>query len=113
MIYPTLWIERRAQLGSDTYGQPGLGPATRERVAPVKLIFNHAHTTVRTDSAASHGHAYESTANVVLLALRTSSIVMGDVLTVQGHKVRVIGCQARFRPNGVLDHIEVSCVAWK
>lgn len=113
MIYPTLWIERRAPLGDDTYGQPRLGPATRERVAPVKLVFSAAHTTVRTDSAASHGHAYEGTANVVLLALRTTLISIGDVLTVQGHKVRVVASQARYRPSGVLDHVEISCAAWK
>jgi hypothetical protein len=113
MIYPKLWIERRAQLGNDTYGQPMLGPVQRERVAPVKLIFNAVHTTVRTDSGGSHGHAYEDTANVVLLALRTSGIALGDILTVQGNEVRVIGRQERYRPNGVLDHLEISCTAWK
>lgn len=113
MIFPTLWIERRSQLGDDTYGQPILSPVIRERVAPVRLIFSAAHTTVRTDSGASHGHAYENTANVVLLALRNTGIALGDILTVHGHKVRVIETQLRYRPNGVVDHVEISCTAWK
>jgi len=113
MIFPTLWITRRPQLGDDTYGQPLLGPATREKVAPVKLIFTNAHTTVRTDSASSHGHAYETTANVVLLVPRTSKIELGDILSVQGHDVRVIDMHPRYRVNGTLDHTVIGCTAWK
>jgi len=113
MIYPTLWIECRRQAGDDTYGQPVLGAMTREKVVPVKLEFTAAHTTVRTDSAASHGHAYEVTANVVLLALPTTRIAPGDILTVQSHKVRVITAHQRFRPSGEIDHVQVICTAWK
>lgn len=113
MIFPTLWIGCQTPLGSDVHGQPLLGQLKRERVAPVKLIFDSAHTTVRTDSSGSHGHAYEVTANVVLLALPSSIIAIGDILTVLGNSVQVIERHPRYRVDGVLDHLRIGCTAWK
>jgi hypothetical protein len=113
MIIPTLSITRQATSGTDVYGQPVLGQVYKERVAPVKLIFKTAHTTVRTDSAASKGRAYEEIDNVIFLSLPTSQIAINDVVTVLGHKVRVDSVHPRIRVNGTLDHIEVHCVGWK
>lgn len=113
MITPTIWIERRTLQGSDVHGQPILSAMTREKVCPVKLHFDAQHTTVRTDSGASHGHASEETANIVILALPNTKIVVDDVLTIQGHRVRVNRTHSRYTVTGALDHLQVHCVMWK
>lgn len=113
MISPTLWIERHVVIGTDVHGQPTFGTRTREQVAPVKLIFDSAKTTVRTDSSGTHGQAQEFTADVVLLLRPTSKIMVEDILTVAGHKVKVIAEHRRYSPTGTLDHIEIHCLAWK
>ena len=113
MIFPTLRIERRGIQGSDLHGQPVLGLPTFEMVAPVKLQFGAQHTTVRTDSSASHGQAYEGTANIVVLARPASKIATDDVLTILGRKVKVSETHNRYTVTGVLDHIEVRCIMWK
>ena len=113
MIRPTLRIERRAAGGSDIHGQLILGAATFEMVSPVKLQFDVQHTTVRTDSAASHGHASEDTANVVFLALPKTQITPNDVLIVLENKVKAIRVLRQYTVGGVLDHVEVHCTAWK
>lgn len=112
MIYPTLWIERRRRAGSDLHGQPVLSPPSREKVCPIKLIFDTQHTTVRTDSSGSHGQAYELTANVVLLISPLSQILVDDILTVTSHKVQVVERHARYTVTGRLDHYEIRCTAW-
>lgn len=112
MIIPTLWIERRVVSGNDIHGQPKIGTPTREKVCPVKLIFDAQHTTVRTDSSASNGHAYEMTANIVLLATVRSKIEIDDILTVLGKKVVVAQKHPRYRAGGQLDHFEIRCTAW-
>ena len=113
MIRPTLKISRQGTSGSDIYGQPLLGGVTYELVAPVKLQFDVQHTTVRTDSAASHGHASENTAAVILLALPKSKIAPNDILMVIGNKLKVVRIHKRYTVAGVFDHIEVHCTAWK
>ena len=113
MIIPTLLIKRHAPGTTDTYGQPRMGAVTYEMVAPVKLLFVNQHTTVRTDSAGSHGHAYEETANVVILAGARSKIDLDDILTIAGHKVVVTGMHPRHQVNGTLDHYQVTCDMWK
>jgi hypothetical protein len=113
MIKPTLRVQRLNYGGSDIYGQPILLAPTYEMVAPVRLQFDIQHTTVRTDSAATHGHAMEETANVILLALPKSSIKPNDVLIVLENKVKVIRMIKRHRVSGALDHVEIHCTAWK
>ena len=112
MIIPTLRIIHQKKLSTDVYGQPILGVMSWEMVCPVKLEFTSAHTTVRTDSSASHGHAYENTANVVILARKVSKIAIGDALTILGNKVVVMTTHQRYRATGEFDHIEVGCEIW-
>ena len=112
MIIPTLWVDHFAAAGSDIYGQPRLTSLGREKVAPIKLQFDAQHSTVRTDSGASHGHASEMTANVVLLAVPATRIVVDSVLVVTGNKVKVTHRETRYRVTGEIDHYELRCVAW-
>ena len=113
MIFPTLLIDVYGVPRSDVYGQPIIINPIREKVAPVKLIFDNQHTTVRTDSAASHGNAYEGTANVVVLAGLSTKIELDCILGVCGNKVKVIYKHIRHRTTGEADHYEIRCIAWK
>lgn len=113
MIFPTLRVKRSELGASDVYGQPLPGREVGEMVTPVKLSLKSQHTTVRTDSAASHGHAYETTADVVLLFLPNSKVAIGDFVTVLGTKTVVMAEHPRFQTNGKKDHIEVHCLIWK
>lgn len=112
MIFANLAVQHYKQTGSDVYGQPILTLRGTVMVAPVKLNFTSQHSTVRTDSSGSHGHADEITANVVVLALPSASIQIGDMLVIHQNKVRVTGSHARYRVGGPLDHYQVECVAW-
>lgn len=112
MIFPTLPIEVWLKQGSDRYGQANFVRLGSERVAPVRLSFQTTHTTVRTDSAGTKGHAQEPTAQVVLLALPTTRIAVESKLVVLGHVLRVMERHPRYTVTGVLDHIELHCMAW-
>ena len=109
MIIATLWITCQTTSGHDAFGQPVLGPTWKEKVAPVKILFGSQHTTVRTDSSASHGNAYEVVADVVFLAKANSNISMNDTLTIHGNKVSVTGLHPRYQVTGALDHVEIHC----
>lgn len=114
MILPTLWITCQAVGGNDLYGQPLMKKGRRVCVAPVKLQFGSAHTTVRTDSSGSHGHAQEYVATVVLLSKPDCGIATGDILTIlSNNRVVVVEIRERFTPAGKLDHREIHCDAWK
>jgi hypothetical protein len=112
VIIPTLTIQVSRVTGTDLHSQPILKTLPPIRVAPVKLRFTNQHTTVRTDSSGSHGHADETAANVVLLALPNANIELEDVLTVVGHTVKVTMKEPRFDIGGKLDHYQLECVAW-
>jgi hypothetical protein len=115
MIIPTMKIFRLAFTGEhDINGQPIFRPQVAEMVSPVKVRFSNQNTTVRTDTAASHGHAYETVADVIVLALPTSKIALEDVLIIRGYRVKVAETHPRFTAvAGKLDHIEVRCLAAK
>ena len=113
MILPSLRITRQTTSETDLYGQPILGPEVYEMVAPVKLSFKIQHSTVRVDSAASKGHAYEEVDDVKFLCRPTSTIGVNDVVTLLGRKLRVDSIHPRYRVTGTLDHLEVHCVGWK
>lgn len=113
MITPTLWITCQSPAAFDIHGQQVLGNATREKVVPIKLLFVNQHTSVRTDSAGSHGHADEVTSNVIFLALPSTKISIDDILIIVGNTVRVMQTQPRFTVSGKLDHVEIHCISWK
>ena len=112
MIIPTLRVEHRSQIDTNVYGEPVFAPKRFEKVCPVKLMTITQHTTVRTDSSSSHGHASEQVKDVRLLALPTTKIRLNDELTVMGERMRVDKIFPRHRVTGALDHYELHCVAW-
>lgn len=112
MLIRTLRVQVWKQKGTDLQGQPRMIRVDDERVAPVKLVFNTQHTTVRTDSAASHGAAEERTADVVVLAAPRTQAGVNDMLVINGQKVRVDKTHARYTVGGQLDHVELHASAW-
>lgn len=112
MIIPTLLVQVHKQAGFDLRGQPKMTAAAPVLVAPVKVKFTNQHTTVRTDSAGSHGHAEETAADVVLLVKLEARVAPGDMLVISGHKVRVASKHPRYSIAGKLDHYQLDCVAW-
>lgn len=113
MIFPTLKISRFPFIGTDIHGQPMFGKAIFEMVSPVRLSLSSQHTTVRTDSSASHGNAYESVADVIFMAKPMSVIQIGDRLEVAGQLLRVIKRVICRLPNGRVDNLEFHCEVWR
>lgn len=112
MIIPTLKIEHHKVDGFDLHGQAKLRRLPDVMVCPVRLVFDQQHTTVRTDSAASHGAAMEMTATCVLLAKPKTTIRIEDMLVVMGNKIRVIEKHPRYTVTGHLDHWQIKATAW-
>ena len=112
MIIPTIAVEVHRLAGHDRYGQPRHIKVADAKFAPVRLAFSAQHTTVRTDSAASHGHASENTADVVILMLPVIDVKHGDMLVLLGRKVRVTEIHPRFTVRGKHDHNQIHCEAW-
>lgn len=109
MIYPHLKITVFKNLGSNAYGEASYGPGFGERCAPVRLRFQSATTTVRTDSAGSRGHAQEEVADVRVLVPIASKVAIDDMLEVTGTRLRVVAREPRYTVNGKLDHYELIC----
>lgn len=112
MIIPTLKIEHHKAAGHDLFGQAKIKRQADQMVCPVRLVFDQQHTTVRTDSAATHGSAMEMTATCVLLFKPGTRVTVDDMLVVMGNKLRVIEKHPRYTVGGKLDHWQVKAVAW-
>jgi hypothetical protein len=112
MILPTLEVTIRRTVGHDLYGQPKWSIPIKEMVAPVRLERSTRNTTVRTDSGATHGHAYETESKAKLLFQSSSSVTRGDRIEVLGNRLRVMSVHPRFTVAGKLDHFEVELETW-
>lgn len=113
MIIPTLAIKVRYPVGRDLYGQPKFSPWEHDKCSPVRLDFEQMNSTVRTDSGATHGHAYED-AHVVVILVRANSKAakMDAVLEILGNQVRVKRIHPRYTAAGKLDHYQLECGSW-
>lgn len=107
MFKPNLPCTLRRKTGTDQYGQPTFGAPIPERCSIVRLKTVMDRTTVRADSSATRGHAYEWVSQSRFL-LRPSTLAQeGDRLTVNGAAVRIVSMFPRHDVNGRLDHYEV------
>jgi hypothetical protein len=107
MIIPTLFLTLRRNKGFDKFGQPVYSSPERIKVAPVKLDIGQMHTTVRTDSSATHAYANEGAADVVVLAQTRSKVAIDDRIEFKGAQLRVVSVHARYTVGGAHDHDEV------
>jgi hypothetical protein len=112
MIIPTIPVKVWSVTGYDLHAQPILAAQPDEKICPVRLSYTVERTTVRTDAAASKGHAFENTAQVVILAVPRTKIVKGSRLELLEQVLRVVERHPRFTVAGVLDHYELHCDAW-
>lgn len=112
MIYPTIPVKVWSVSGFDLHAQPVIVPQPDEKICPVRLSYKVERTTVRTDAAASKSHAFDSTAQVVILATPKTRIEKDSRLELLGQVLRVVERHARFTVGGVLDHYEIHCDAW-
>lgn len=98
-------VEERS--GANLYGEETFSPGRNSKCAVVKLRRRTEHTTVRTDSSGSHGHADEYVVDGLLLMKKTEKIAEGDKITVNGLRMTVSGIRYRYDVMSRLDHIEV------
>lgn len=112
MIWPTLTVAISKMAGNDVFGQPQFVVVAPEKVSPVKLKFTAKHTSVRTDSTATHGHAYEAVADIVIMAVPATRMAINDRLLINGYAVRVVSKEPKYTVYGKLDHHEISCEMW-
>lgn len=95
------------------YGEQKEERSWRSMCGVVKLRMIDQQTTVRADSSASRGFAEESVADARLMFLPSSDITEGDIIEVDGRKVKVAIVHPRFSVTGRLSHKEVDCTAWQ
>jgi hypothetical protein len=112
VIIPTLPVEIYRKVGFDLHGQPKFVRQCDQKAAPVRLVFNNQHTTVRTDSSGSRGHATETTADVVLLLLPHVDVRLDDQIQLLGYKLKVTQVHPRYTVRGKHDHTQIHCDIW-
>lgn len=112
MIFPTIPVKIWRITGFDLHAQAQMVAEPDEKICPVRLSYKVERTTVRTDAAASKGHAFEDTAQVVILATPKTKIEKDSRLELLGQVLRVVERHPRFTVSGVLDHYEIHCNAW-
>ena len=81
-----------------------------ERCAILRALQSTAKSSVRADSSASRGAAWEITCDYLLLFTPTTQCGFDDMLTVDGMRLKVKSKRAQYSVTGVLDHYEVGCV---
>ena len=96
----------------DQYGRPSDAITIPALCGVVKMRFDSAKTSIRTDAAASRGSAREFEAKVLLLFPPQTPVNLDDSIQVQGQRVRAISVEPRFAITGQLDHYEVGCDIW-
>ncbi|WP_155801877.1 hypothetical protein [Magnetospirillum molischianum] len=102
-------IAKRA--GNDRHGQPVYGEILPAHVGVVKFDVGADKTSVRSDSSASRGKGDEPQADARLLfpawGVQPS---VGDIVELQGARLRVQTVNPRLAVLGRLDHWQVDCV---
>lgn len=95
--------------GHDIYGAEVLGSRVKERCGVVKLYKSSEFTTVRVDSGASRGAAFEGQGFAQLLLSPSTVAQINDLLFVGGIRLRVTKKWPRFDVFGKTDHYEIEC----
>ena len=96
----------------DQYGRPTDASSTPALCGVVKMRFDSAKTSIRTDAAATRGSARQVEAQIVLLFSPKTPVNLDDTIQIQGQRVRAIAVEPRFAVTGQLDHFEVTCDIW-
>jgi len=99
--------------GHTVYGQELEGASYSELCNVVRLRKEHFHTTVRTDSSASRGHADEVRADVIVLLKPETKCSLGDKLTVGHLSIRVQNLNPKYSVMGRLHHWEAKGEVWE
>lgn len=108
MFVPNIDCTINKLIGTDAYGQEQFGTSIRERCAIVKLKSVKDRTTVRADSSASRGHAWEWISESKILLRSTTAAEVGDKIIIFGMPVRILSSFPRHSVTGKLDHYEVT-----
>jgi hypothetical protein len=87
-------------------------PPINAKCAIVKLEVGVVKTSVRVDSSASRGNAWEGEAVARLLFLPNVEMTRGDRIEIHGYKLMVQSMFPRLHVSGAVDHWQVDCVSW-
>ena len=97
-------------------GMSGIGAKLRyaekpitERCAVLRALQSTAKSSVRADSSASRGAAWEIVCDYFLLFTPSTQCDLDDMLTVDGMRLKVKSKRAQYSVTGMLDHYEVGC----
>lgn len=113
MFTPNVRCWLRLVGSTNVYGEESLGAKIPELCNVVRLRKSVTHTTVRSDSSATRGHADENEANVIILLSPKTKATLGSQLEVVGVKVRINDLQPRMNMLGQLEHYEVRGEFWE
>ena len=81
-----------------------------ERCAILRALQSTAKSSVRADSSASRGAAWEVTCDYFLLFTPATKCDLDDMLMVDGMRLKVKSKRAQYSVTGKLDHYEIGCM---
>lgn len=114
MFFPTVPCTITRVGNFNQYGEEATEGTFRERCGVVRLRRDRAHSTVRSDSSATRGHADEDRADVIILLTANTNARIGDKLQIDKFMtIRIQNLHPRYNIPGRLDHYEVKGEIWE
>lgn len=96
----------------DVYGESQLRFVDRIKLGMVRFADSVEKSSVRADSSASRGKAEQEEFDAVMVTPLESKVQQGDIMLVDGVKLRVDMIHKRFGLRGRPGHLEVGASIW-
>lgn len=97
---------------NDVYGRPALANAVHERCTVTTTVISVVKSAIRADTSATRGNAREMDVDATVLLTKRTKAKLGDIIEVDGVKMRITSMIRRDNLQGVTDHYEVTGTYW-
>lgn len=98
--------------GYNVYGEPERTERIQERCAILNAGISMKKSSVRADSSASRGNAFEKIADYWLILEYFTTAEIDDLIEVNNIQVKILQLIPRYGLDGKHDHTEALCQMW-
>ena len=98
--------------GYNDYGEPQYGERVVEKCAVLNAGISTKKSSVRADSSASRGNAWENIADYWFIFMPDTVADIDDLVEFNGHQLKIIKLIPRYSLTAEHDHTEAHCQMW-